>query len=112
MPTLKVFEAAPSGLNIEPCSLRLDVDLAHLKQSGASLQRFNLRDHREVFGSHPELLAGMGNDADSLPLFMVDDRVVSQGSYPSRQQMAEWAQVTLPQSGGCGGAGGCTCAGS
>ena len=110
MPTLTLFEASPSFLSKEERVLRLDVDLFQLERSGAQLQRYNFRDHPQAFASHPQIVSEMGKNLEFLPIVMVDDQIVSKAEYPSREQLAKWAEIMISDRGGCGG-GSCTCGG-
>lgn len=110
MPTLIVFEAVPVPLQFETQILGLDVDLGRLKAGGADLARFNFRDHADAFRRHPEVLQQMGENAEFLPIFLLDGEIVSKAIYPTREQLASWAGVSIGSSG-CGGGGRCTCGG-
>lgn len=110
MSTLMVFEAENGTFSREARVLRLEVDLIRIEQCGGRVLRFNFREHSQDFSRYPVVLAEMGNERQYLPVILRDGHIVSKGSYPSRKQLAEWAEVEVPEQGGCGGDG-CTCGG-
>ncbi len=110
MSALIIFEAIPSALAFEMRVLALDVDLGRLKAGGADLIRYNLKEHPEAFDRYPEVRRQMGSQGEFLPIVVLDGAVVSKGTYPPREQLADWAGVPV-SSGGCGGGGKCTCGG-
>jgi hypothetical protein len=121
MTTLQVFDPAMCcstgvcGPTVDPVLPRFAADLEWLKSEGIAVERFNLAQQPAAFISNAEvngLLATEGTDC--LPLILVDGRVVSRGSYPSRQQLAGWTgrrvAVSLPLGGSescCGGSSSC-----
>ena len=114
MPVLRVFDppmccaTGVCGPSVDPELARFSADLEWLKQQGVVVQRFNLAQQPGAFVEHAavkEALQLRGNG--SLPLVMVDDRVATEGTYPSRETLAALAGVLVrkleiaSQAGGC-----------
>jgi len=84
------------GPSVDPQLVRFAADLDWLKSKGATVQRFNLAQEPAAFVEDAvrQVLETKGEAA--LPLVMVDGQVKSTGSYPSREQLAQWAGVATP----------------
>jgi len=85
------------GPSVDPQLVRFAADLDWLKSTGASVERFNLSQQPAAFAENAvvkEALQAKGDQA--LPLVMVDGQVKSTGTYPSREQLADWAGVAKP----------------
>lgn len=99
------------GPDVDPALPRFAADLAWLKGRGHLVVRFNLAQQPDAYAKHPlvqERLSAEG--VDCLPLVLVDGRLMSGGTYPSRDQFAAWtgsapAAEPVSDSGSC--AGGC-----
>lgn len=83
---------------------RFSADLDWLKRQGVEVQRYNLAQEPTAFTSQPDV-ARIVNETggDDLPVVVFDGRVVSQGEYPSREQLAELAggSKSPGRAGGC-----------
>ena len=100
---------------------RFSADLDWLGRQGATVRRFNPAHDPLAFTKNPRVLELLQQPAeDVLPVIVVDDAVVSQGQYPTREQLAQWTGVSthsvtkssqataqLPTAGGCCGGGEC-----
>lgn len=85
------------GPKVDPALARFASDLAWLGEQGATVSRFNLGQEPGAFVASPairELLQLSGEAA--LPVVMVDGEVKSSGRYPSRSDLAAWANVPEP----------------
>lgn len=72
----------------------LAADLKWLESLGVQVRRFNLSQEPTAFTENPLVKQILDDtDGDGLPVILVDGRVVSQGAYPSRAQLADWAEV-------------------
>lgn len=87
------------GPSVDPSLLRLASDLAFLKAQGVLVERFNLAHQPDAFAANPLVIEQMGEEGEHLPLFLVDGAVAAKGRYPSRQELASWVGVTLPDRG-------------
>lgn len=116
MPQLKVFDppmccsTGICGVNVDPQLTQLASDLSFLKQQGVAVERYNLKDQVKSFIENPQVLTEMGPENEFLPIFMLDEKIVCKGAYPTREQLAKWAGVTTTGSiseGGCCSSGQC-----
>ena len=74
---------------------QLSADLDWLKRQGMQVRRYNLSQEPAAFINQPEVARLLREtDGEGLPVIIVAGVVVSQGVYPSRQQLAQW--VGLP----------------
>jgi hypothetical protein len=83
------------GPKVNPVLPRFAADLNWLKSKGVQVERFNLAQDPEAFAKDSvveQMLtkAGMG----CLPLILVDGRVVSQGVYPSKDELMAFTGIT------------------
>ena len=104
------------GPQVDPVLPRFAAYLDWLKSHGNVVTRFNLSQNPAEYVSNEVVKKMLADDGvDCLPLVIVDDRVVSRGDYPSRENLAMWTgttmkpKATLPvvDSGGCCGDSGC-----
>jgi hypothetical protein len=96
MNSLEIFDPAMCcstgicGPSVDPKLVGLAADAAFLKAQGVKVTRFNLGHQPEAFASRPEILAAMGQEGENLPIFVANGKIVSQGVYPGREEMAAW----------------------
>ncbi len=99
--TIRVFDPAMCcstgvcGPAVDPELARFAADVAWLEQHGAKVERFNLATTPAVFASTPAVKAALERGVEVLPLVMVDDRIATEGSYPSRETLAALAGVVV-----------------
>jgi len=116
------------GPTVDPALARFAADVNWLKSQGVQVERFNLTQNPDAFTKDSvveQMLTKVGMEC--LPLILVNDKVVSQGVYPSREELTVFAgiatrkpidnsrksffvQATAKQNGGggcCGGSGCC-----
>lgn len=117
--TIRVFDPAMCcstgvcGPAVDPELARFAADVAWLEQHGAKVERFNLATTPAIFASTPAVKAALERGVEVLPLVMVDDRIATEGAYPSRETLAALAGVVVrpapanvaPAAGGCCGGG-------
>lgn len=85
------------GPSVDPQLVRFAADLDWLKSSGATVERFNLSQQPGVFVEHTAVKQALDAKGEAaLPVVMFDGQVKSTGTYPSREQLAEWAGVAKP----------------
>jgi len=83
------------GPAVDPKLPRFAADLEWLGTQGITVERFNLAQQPAAFAQNPvvkEMLSKQGNDC--LPLILVDGAVVSTGSYPSRERLAAFVNLS------------------
>ena len=101
MKTVRIYDPAlccPTGLcgvNIDPELMRIAVVVETLKRKGIAIERYNLRDHPQVYVSTKvvnDFL--MKEGAEKLPITTVNDEIAITGAYPSNQQIYEWLNIS------------------
>ena len=80
------------GPSVDPVLPRLAADLDWLAEHGVQVTRHNLAQEPAAFATAPAVQAALTErGTDCLPLILVDGRIVSQGTYPTRAELAQWA---------------------
>lgn len=101
------------GPAVDPGLVRFAADLDWLKSQGVQVERHNLAQQPGAFTVHDDVKEVLVREnVACLPLVRVDARIVSQGVYPSREELARWCgvrqAVSLPVAPrGCCGSTGC-----
>jgi arsenite methyltransferase len=107
MPRIEVFDppmccsTGVCGPVVDPAVPRFAGDLDWLARNGLEVARHNLAQEPHAFTANEgvlEILKGSGPDA--LPLVLVDGAVMSQGRYPSREELASWAGLPVEADAG------------
>ena len=100
MKTVEVFDrplccsTGVCGTTVDPTLVRFAADLAWLQGQGIGVRRFNLAHEPAAFLEHDDVKAALrAGQVQNLPLVRVDGQIVSQGVYPSREELAELAGV-------------------
>ncbi len=100
MPRIEVFDppmccsTGVCGTDPNPMLARFSADLEWLKQQGVDVQRYNLAQEPAAFTENAAIKNLLDEtDGDGLPAILVDGRLVSRGSYPERDALAELAGV-------------------
>lgn len=101
MKTIKIYDPAlccPTGLcgvNIDPELMRIAVVVETLKQKGIVVERFNLRDHPQVYVTTKVVNdCLMAEGADVFPIITVDGEIAIKKVYPSNKQIAGWLDIS------------------
>jgi arsenate reductase len=115
MSTIKVFDppmccsSGVCGPDPDIALARFAADLQWLQGQGVDVQRFTLSQQPEKFTADAAVLRAVSaRGTGSLPIVMVDDQIVAEREYPSREQLAAKLGLTAvattssPKSGGCG----------
>lgn len=106
MSILRVFEPAMCcstgvcGPTVDPDLARFAADLDWLKKQGVTVERYNLSQQPGAFATYApvkDALTVRGNEC--LPLVVVDGRIATEGSYPSRETLAALAGVEVRKLG-------------
>ena len=101
------------GASVDPALAHAAADFAWLAGRGARVARFNLAREPAAFAADTKVagpLAAFGDQA--LPAVLVDDRVLTYGRYPSREELAEATdtaadELAVAPGGGCAPDSGC-----
>ena len=79
---------------IDPALPRVAADLEWLRSKGVEIERYNLAQDIAAFTSNPTVKQALNSQGTKcLPMTLVDGKVVWQGEYPSREQLASVAGV-------------------
>lgn len=118
MKSIQVFDPAlccstgVCGVEVDQALVTFSADVDWARQGGAQIERFNLAQQPMAFAENPTVkgfLARSGQEA--LPLTLVDGELALAGRYPSRADLARWANITLVREdkaqGGCCAGGRC-----
>jgi Cd2+/Zn2+-exporting ATPase len=107
MKKLEIYDP-PLCCSSDPVLVQFAADLAWAAKQGVKVERHDLGREAELFVSNPDILREMEGGPNRLPVVIVDARIVSTGSYPSRERLAgllglavERAAGNFPSGGGC-----------
>jgi hypothetical protein len=109
VPNIQVFDSAlccssgVCGTNVDQHLVDFAADFAWAKQSGATIERFNLAQQPTAYAENAAVkrfLERSGTEA--LPLILVDGEVALAGRYPSRNELSRWAKLAPVESAATG----------
>ena len=83
------------GPSVDPELARFAADVDWLGKQGVKVERFTLSSQPAAFAATPAVKEALGRGTEVLPIVMVDDRVVAEGTYPSHETLAALAGVVL-----------------
>ncbi|GAO01270.1 arsenite efflux transporter metallochaperone ArsD [Anaeromyxobacter sp. PSR-1] len=86
------------GPQVDPALVRFAADLDWLKTNGVEVERFNLSQQAAAFVGNPVVAAAIRGRDDALPLLLLDGKIIAQGSYPEREELAGRAGLAAPKS--------------
>jgi AhpD family alkylhydroperoxidase len=86
------------GPEVDPALVRFASDLEWLKEKGVEVERFNLSQEPAKFVAHAVVTEAMRGRDDALPLVLLDGKIVSQGTYLSRDALAGLVGLASPKS--------------
>jgi AhpD family alkylhydroperoxidase len=86
------------GPDVDPALVRFAADLEWLRSNGVEVERHNLSQDPAAFVGNAVVAQAIRGRDDGLPLFLVDGKIAAQGSYPSREVLAELAGVAAARS--------------
>lgn len=119
MKTIQVFDPAlccstgVCGVEVDQTLVTFSADVDWAKQNGAQIERFNLAQQPMAFAQNVTVKGFLERSGqDALPLILVGGEVALAGRYPSRADLARWADIeqasaSKPQGGRCAGSGCC-----
>jgi len=100
MPKLEVFDPAMCcstgvcGPSVDPALARFAADLEWLESKGLEVARHNLAQEVAAFTNNPVVKTALNSQVSKcLPLLLLDGMIVSEGTYPTREQLATIAHV-------------------
>ncbi len=82
------------GARVDPALVHFADDLAWLKTQGIEVRRYNLPHEPAAFTQFADVKEALRiGQMQCLPMVRIDGRIVNQGNYPSRDQLADWCGV-------------------
>lgn len=82
------------GPSVDPVLPRFAADLEWLKSKGIDVERYNLAHEVAAFAANPVVKQALNSKGTKcLPTVLVDGEVVSEGAYPSREQLAAFVSI-------------------
>ena len=85
------------GSDIDQRLVDFAADLDWLKSQGVTVRRISLSQEPAEFTANQAINQLMQESGgDDLPAIVVDDAIVSQACYPSRQELAAWSGLNKP----------------
>lgn len=103
------------GPSVNPELLRISTVINNLKNKGLLIERYNLTNNPQIFVDNVtinEIL--MTSGVDSLPVTMIDGKVVKERAYLTNEEFCkllevpeEYLKVNIKRPNGCGCKGGC-----
>ena len=103
------------GPSVNPELLRISTVINNLKNKGLVIERYNLTNNPQIFVDNVtinEIL--MTSGVDSLPVTMIDGKVVKEGYYLSNEELCklleipeDYLKVNIKRPNVCGCKGGC-----
>lgn len=82
------------GVDIDPELMRIAVVLETLKKKGIPVERFNLRDHPQVYVSTKVVNdCLMAEGAEVFPIIILDGEIILKKAYPTNKQISEWLNI-------------------
>ena len=99
--TIRVFDPAlccstgVCGPSVDPELARFAADVDWLQKQGVKVERFNLSQQPGVFAETAAVKEALARGTEVLPLVLVDDRIATEGAYPSRETLAALAGVVV-----------------
>jgi hypothetical protein len=82
------------GPKVDPVLVRFAADLHWLANQRVAVERYNLAQQPQAFAASPVVKSALkehGNEC--LPLILLDGAIISEGSYPTRGELARLAGV-------------------
>lgn len=100
MSKLQVFDPAMCcstgvcGPAVDPALPQFAADLGWLKSKGIEVERYNLAQQVADFAAHALVKQALNSKGTKcLPIILMDGELKSEGSYPTREQLAAIASI-------------------
>ncbi|HYU31399.1 MAG TPA: arsenite efflux transporter metallochaperone ArsD [Thermoanaerobaculia bacterium] len=83
------------GPSVDPDLVRFGADLVWLSKQGVGFDRFNLAQQPQAFAANSQVASLLSRSGvAALPLVLCDGKVLTSGSYPSRETLATATGLT------------------
>ncbi|ABK48571.1 arsenite efflux transporter metallochaperone ArsD [Shewanella sp. SG44-6] len=84
------------GADVDQTLVTFAADCQWLKQQGITVERFNLSQQPMAFVENALVKRFLDTSgAESLPVILLNGEMLLAGRYPTRQELARWAKITL-----------------
>ncbi len=88
------------GPNVDPALVSFAADLHWLVNRGVAVERYNLAQTPQAFVHNAVVKTALRERGNGcLPMVLLDGAIVSEGNYPSREELARLAGVRFDGSG-------------
>jgi hypothetical protein len=86
------------GPSVDPELTRVASAVYSLEKKKYDIKRYNLTNEPSVFAENSEVNQVLHEKGpESLPITLVNEKVVKCGKYPTNQELAEWFEVTAEE---------------
>lgn len=100
MNTIHVYDPAlccstgVCGVEVDQALVDFSADIGWAKQNGARVERFNLAQQPMAFAQNAAVKGFLERSGEAaLPLVLVNGEIALAGRYPSRLELARWADI-------------------
>ncbi|MEH7356255.1 arsenite efflux transporter metallochaperone ArsD [Neobacillus drentensis] len=104
MSKVEIFDPAlccPTGVcgpSVDPELTRVATAIFLLEKKGFDIKRYNLGTEPAIFVENKEVNKVLHEKGpDSLPVTLVESKIVKIGSYPTNEELAEWFGVNAEE---------------
>ena len=104
MSKVEIFDPAlccPTGVcgpSVDPELTRVATAIFLLEKKGFDIKRYNLGTEPAIFVENKEVNKVLHEKGpDSLPVALVESKIVKIGSYPTNEELAEWFGVNAEE---------------
>lgn len=104
MSKIEIFEAAgcctTSSVVVSDEAVKWNASAEWAKKNGVDIRRYNLVKNPQQFLNTP-VISGVLNTSgmESLPVTLLDGKLVMAGKLPTREDIARWAGIPLTRNG-------------
>ena len=86
------------GTEVNSVLVTFAADLDWAKKQGINIERFNLSQQPMAFAQNEIVKKFLERSGfNSLPLILIDGEVALAGRYPTRKELAQWANIELDE---------------
>ncbi|MDZ7790921.1 MAG: arsenite efflux transporter metallochaperone ArsD [Xanthomonadales bacterium] len=82
------------GVDVDQSLVSFSADVNWARQNGAKIERFNLAQQPMAFAENATVKGFLERSGqDALPLALIDGEMALAGRYPTRAELARWANI-------------------
>ncbi|MDZ7669116.1 MAG: arsenite efflux transporter metallochaperone ArsD [Gammaproteobacteria bacterium] len=103
MTTIQIYDPAlccstgVCGVDVDQALVSFSADADWARQNGAQIERFNLAQQPIAFAENAVVKSFLERSGqDALPLVLIDGEMALAGRYPTRSELARWANIVEP----------------